>query len=62
MIQFSINSFSNGLPGRPYKSINEAMGNGKQIRYLLIMYLDKQLSWYGEQQADRHRYQEQILT
>jgi len=24
MIQFSIDSFSNGISGRPYKSINEA--------------------------------------
>lgn len=28
MIQFSIDSFSNGITGRPYKSINEAIQYG----------------------------------
>lgn len=28
MIQFTINSFSNGISGRPYKSINEAIQYG----------------------------------
>ena len=28
MIQFTINSFSHGLTGRPYKSINEAIQDG----------------------------------
>lgn len=28
MIQFSIDSFSNGISGRPYKSINEAIQDG----------------------------------
>ena len=28
MIQFTINSFSNGLTGRPYNSINEAIQDG----------------------------------
>lgn len=28
MIQFSIDSFSNGITGRPYKSINEAIQDG----------------------------------
>ena len=36
--------------------------NGKRIRYSLIMYLNNQLSRRGEQQADRHRRWEQILT
>ena len=28
MVQFSIDSFSNGISGRPYKSINEAIQDG----------------------------------
>lgn len=28
MVQFSIDSFSNGVSGRPYKSINEAIQDG----------------------------------
>lgn len=28
MIQFTINSFSHGISGRPYKSINEAIQDG----------------------------------
>lgn len=28
MIQFTIDSFSNGISGRPYKSINEAIQDG----------------------------------
>ncbi len=36
--------------------------NGKRIRYSLIMYLNNQLSRRGEQQADRHRRREYLLT
>lgn len=37
-------------------------GNGKQIRYSLIMYLNNQLSWRGGQQAERHRRQELFIN
>lgn len=36
--------------------------NGKRIRYSLIMYLNNQLSRRGEQQADRHRRWELLIT
>lgn len=36
-------------------------GNGEQIRYSLIMYLNNQLSRRGEQQADRHRRRELFI-
>lgn len=36
--------------------------NGKRIRYSLIMYLNNQLSRRGEQQADRHRRRELLIT
>ncbi len=37
-------------------------GNGKRIRYSLIMYLNNQLSRRGEQQADRHRRRELFIN
>ena len=37
-------------------------GNGKRIRYSLIMYLNNQLSRRGEQQADRHRRWELFIN
>nr|DAO22133.1 MAG TPA: hypothetical protein [Caudoviricetes sp.] len=42
MIQFTINSFSNGISGRPYNSIKDAIqdGVGATIREQLSLYND----------------------